>query len=64
VLPPPCPLDVQPMDFGHAETLMSRAEADAGAFLDGRARTVVPLRQAARRQRAGSQALSKLPPAS
>src|SRR5215208_2782672 len=29
VLPPPCPLDVQPMDFGHADVLMSQAEADA-----------------------------------
>ncbi|NUT56230.1 MAG: patatin-like phospholipase family protein, partial [Thermoleophilia bacterium] len=29
VLPPPCPLDVPPMDFGQAEMLMARAEADA-----------------------------------
>jgi NTE family protein len=46
VLPPPCPLDVQPMDFGHAAMLMDRAEADACAFLDDRAGTVVPLRRA------------------
>jgi NTE family protein len=44
VLPPPCPLDVQPMDFGHADELMIRAEADARAFLSGREATVVPLR--------------------
>ena len=43
VLPPPCPLDVQPMDFGHAEDLIARAEIEAAAFLDGR---VVPLRPA------------------
>ena len=60
VLPPPCPLDVQPMDFGHAVTLMSRAEADACAFLDGRAGTVVPLRRS-RGQR--PEALVELPPA-
>ena len=44
ILPPPCPIDVQPMDFGHAEELMTRAEAEARAFLDDR---VVPLRKAA-----------------
>jgi NTE family protein len=42
VLPPPCPLHVQPMDFGHAEELMARAEAEARAFLD-RTRRVIPL---------------------
>lgn len=64
VLPPPCPIDVQPMDFGHAETLMSRAEADAGAFLDGRTRTVVPLPSRRRRHRDAPDALAELPPAS
>jgi NTE family protein len=43
ILPPPCPIDVQPMDFGHAEELMTRAEADARAFLDERSRRVVRL---------------------
>lgn len=47
VLPPPCPLDVQPMDFGHADELMARAEADARDFLDGRDATVVPLHRRA-----------------
>jgi NTE family protein len=37
ILPPPCPITVQPMDFGHAEELMTRAEAEAQAFLDRRA---------------------------
>jgi NTE family protein len=64
VLPPPCPLDIQPIDFGHAETLISRAEADAGGFLDGRARTVVPLRSRRGRLRGASNALAELPPAS
>jgi NTE family protein len=46
IIPPPCPIDVQPMDFGHADELISRAEADARAFLDGRHGRVVPLRRA------------------
>ena len=35
VLPPPCPLSVQPIDFGHADELIERAYADACEFLDG-----------------------------
>ena len=38
ILPPPCPIDVQPMDFGHAAELMTRAEADARVFLEERSR--------------------------
>ena len=45
ILPPPCPIDVQPMDFGHAEDLMTRADAEARAFLEQRAGRVVPLRR-------------------
>jgi NTE family protein len=36
VLPPPCPLSVQPTDFGHADQLIAQARADAREFLDGR----------------------------
>jgi NTE family protein len=36
VLPPPCPLDVQPMDFGRAESLIERALAESRRFLDRR----------------------------
>jgi NTE family protein len=43
ILPPPCPIDVQPMDFGHADDLMLRAESDARAFLAGRRRRLLPL---------------------
>ena len=64
VLPPPCPLHVQPMDFGHAEELMTRAEAEACAFLDDRARRVVPLRRNGGRRRSRSHPLAELPPAS
>jgi NTE family protein len=34
VLPPPCPLDIQPIDFAHAGELIERALADSRAFLD------------------------------
>ncbi len=34
VLPPPCPLSIQPIDFSHAELLIDRAYADACRFLD------------------------------
>ncbi len=34
VLPPPCPLSVQPVDFGHADLLIDRAYTDACEFLD------------------------------
>ena len=36
VLPPPCPLSVQPTDFGHADQLIAQARADARQFLDRR----------------------------
>lgn len=35
VLPPPCPLSIQPIDFAHADELISRALHDAREFLDG-----------------------------
>jgi NTE family protein len=35
VLPPPCPLSVQPIEFGRADALIARAYADACEFLDG-----------------------------
>jgi NTE family protein len=36
VLPPPCPLDVQPMDFGKAERLIERSLDQSRRFLDER----------------------------
>ena len=33
ILPTPCPIRVAPTDFAHAEELMTRAEAEARAFL-------------------------------
>jgi hypothetical protein len=63
VLPPPCPLDVLPMDFGHAEALMTRAQADAGAFLDRRAGTVVPLGRRRGRRPGAPDTVAELPTA-
>jgi NTE family protein len=34
VLPPPCPVRVQPMDFGHGEVLIAAAITESRAFLD------------------------------
>jgi NTE family protein len=34
VLPPPCPLGIQPIDFTHAEELIERSLLDAHAFLE------------------------------
>ena len=35
VMPPPCPLDIQPIDFAHADELIEVALLDARDFLDG-----------------------------
>jgi NTE family protein len=44
VLPPPCPVSIQPIDFGHAELLIDRAYADACEFLDGGGAARPPIR--------------------
>ena len=44
VLPPPCPLAIQPIDFGHAGELIQRALGDARAFLDGGGADQPPIR--------------------
>jgi NTE family protein len=44
VLPPPCPLSVQPIDFAHANLLIDRAYADACEFLDGGGAERPPIR--------------------
>jgi hypothetical protein len=53
ILPPPCPVRVHPMDFGHSAELIARGEATARAFLRERSADVVPLdaRRASRRPR-------------
>jgi NTE family protein len=64
ILPPPCPIDVAPTDFGHADELMARAEADARAFLEDRRCPVVPIRRRAARHRPEHLDEADLPPAS
>lgn len=44
VLPPPCPLATQPIDFDHAEVLIERALEDSRAFLDGGGEDRPPIR--------------------
>lgn len=44
VLPPPCPLAVQPIDFGQAGTLIERGYADACEFLDSGGAERPPIR--------------------
>jgi NTE family protein len=50
ILPPPCPIRVQPTDFGHAKDLIARAHASAAAFLDDERTRVVALAPARRRR--------------
>lgn len=44
VLPPPCPLSIAPIDFGHAEVLIARGYADAAEFLDSGGASRPPIR--------------------
>jgi NTE family protein len=48
VLPFPCALGVQPIDFRHAGKLIAQARRDASAFLDGPAARPASTRRAAR----------------
>jgi NTE family protein len=50
VLPPPCPLSVQPIDFAHADELVDRALADARRFLDTGAAKRQPIQMRRQRQ--------------
>jgi NTE family protein len=44
VMPPPCPLNIQPIDFAHAGELIDVALVDAREFLDGGGETREPIR--------------------
>ena len=44
VLPPPCPLTIQPIDFAHADELVERPLADARRFLDSGGAERPPIR--------------------
>ncbi|HKN94851.1 MAG TPA: patatin-like phospholipase family protein [Thermoleophilaceae bacterium] len=51
VLPPPCPLDVQPIDFSRADELIERGYADSCEFLDGGGAERPPIRMREHRHR-------------
>jgi NTE family protein len=44
VMPPPCPLAIQPTDFSHADALIERSLQDARTFLDGGGAERPPIR--------------------
>jgi NTE family protein len=44
VMPPPCPLNIQPIDFAHADELVEVALLDAREFLDDGGETREPIR--------------------
>jgi NTE family protein len=44
VMPPPCPLDIQPIDFAHADELIEVALGDARDFLEGGGELRPPIR--------------------
>ena len=44
VMPPPCPLNIQPVDFAHAAELIAVALLDAREFLDSGGETRAPIR--------------------
>jgi NTE family protein len=44
VLPPPCPLRTQPIDFSHADELIAQALGDARGFLDSGGQDRPPIR--------------------
>jgi NTE family protein len=44
VMPPPCPLNIQPIDFAHADELIDVALLDARQFLDSGGEAREPIR--------------------
>jgi NTE family protein len=55
VLPPPCPLSVQPIDFEHADELIGLALDDAREFLEGGGEEQPPIRMRVPRHRPASE---------
>jgi NTE family protein len=54
VLPPPCPLETQPIDFGHADELIARGHEDARRFLERGGEDRPPIRMRVHRHGATS----------
>jgi NTE family protein len=62
VLPPPCPLSVTPIDFGHADELIERALHDARDFLDKGGEDRPPIRMRMHRHSTNGDVRSAPPP--
>lgn len=54
VLPPPCPLRIQPIDFAHADELIARGLHDAREFLDDGGAQKPPIRMRMHRHTANA----------
>jgi NTE family protein len=62
VLPPPCPLSVTPIDFGHADELIERALHDARDFLEKGGEDRPPIRMRMHRHSTNADVRSAPPP--
>lgn len=51
VMPPPCPLSIQPIDFAHADQLIARSLAAGRRFLDGGGAERPPIRMRTHRDK-------------
>jgi NTE family protein len=63
VMPPPCPLDIQPIDFAHADELIDVALEDARDFLDSGGETRAPIRMRMHRHSSVSEQEARAQPA-
>jgi NTE family protein len=63
VMPPPCPLNIQPIDFAHADELIAVALADAREFLDGGGEKREPIRMRMHRHSTLSDRSTRVQPA-
>jgi NTE family protein len=61
VLPPPCPLNVEPIDFTHADELIDQALIDAREFLDSGGEERPPIRMRAHHHRPHQAAAANAP---
>ena len=61
VLPPPCPLAVQPIDFGHPDLLVERGYESACEFLDGGGAERPPIRMRMHRHQPAARADRRVP---
>jgi NTE family protein len=63
VMPPPCPLNIQPVDFAHAAELIDVALLDAREFLDSGGETRAPIRMRMHRHASAPERAPRAQPA-